>query len=189
VNESGNISPEQAAAYVQHLTGCQNQLYGYIYSLLRNAEAAWDVLQETNVVLWRKAADYDTERPFLPWALGVAFNQVRAARTRLGRDKLMFHEDSTLEVLSADWRADAADQLPADVEIAMDGCLARLPAKHREVVERHYKGGESLGMIAKTLNRTANAVGVMLHRIRLALAQCMDKALDRQPARDEPRDA
>ncbi len=188
MSDSGNISPEQAAGYVQHLTGCQNQLYGYIYSLLRNAEAAWDVLQETNVVLWRKAAEYDVARPFLPWALGIAFNQVRAARTRLGRDKLMFHEDSTLEAISADWLAALDNQLPADVEIAMDGCLQRLPAKHREVVERHYRGGESLGAIAKTLSRTANAVGVMLHRIRLALAQCIDKALDREPAADEPRD-
>lgn len=188
MNESVNISTDHAAHYVQRLTSCQNQLYGYIFSLLRDAEAAWDVLQETNMVLWRKAAEYDADRPFLPWAIGIAFNQVRAARTRLGRDRLVFHEDSTLEALSADWLAEVGNQLPADVEIAMDGCIERLPPRQREVVERHYKGGESLGAIARTLRRTANAVGVMLHRIRLALAQCIDKALDREPVGDEPQD-
>lgn len=185
---SDAIKSNYLDSYVQHLTGCQNQLYGYIYSLLRNAEAAWDVLQETNMVLWRKAAQYDAERPFLPWALGVAFNQVRAARTRLGREKMLFQDETTLEAISADWHAGAGNQRPSDLEIAMDGCLERLPPRHREVVERHYSGGESLGAIAETLSRTANAVGVMLHRIRLALAQCIDKALDREPVGDEPQD-
>jgi len=186
MNEVVNISPDHVARYVQNLTGCQNQLYGYIYSLLRNAEASWDVLQETNMVLWRKSAEYDANRPFLPWAIRVAFNQVRAARTRLGRDKLVFHEDSTLEAVSADWLVGVGDQLPSDLDIALDGCLERLPKRHREVVERHYKGGESLGAIAEALSRTANAVGVMLHRVRLALAQCIDKAMNREPVGDEP---
>lgn len=189
MSDSGNISPDRAARYVQYLTGCQNHLYGYIYSLLHDAEAAWDVLQETNMVLWSKADEYDSDRPFLPWAVGIAFNQVRAARTRLGRDRLVFHEASTLEAVSADWLDGADNQLPSDLEIALDGCLKRLPARHREVVERHYKGGESLGAIARTLSRTANAIGVMLHRVRLALGQCIEKALGSEPVRDEPGDA
>jgi RNA polymerase sigma-70 factor (ECF subfamily) len=180
------MHPDAAAPYVHQLTGCQNRLYAYIYSLIGNAESAWDVLQETNTVLWRKAEEYDPERPFLPWALRVALNQVRAARTRLGRDRLVFHEQKTLEALTSEWlgdaAGDAAGDAPSDLEIAMDGCLKRLPTRHRDVIERYYKHGESLRSIAETLSRTANAVGVMLHRIRRALAECIQRALDHKPA-------
>lgn len=173
---------DAAASYVQQLTSCQNRLYAYIYSLIGNAENAWDVLQETNTVLWGKADEYDPQRPFLPWALRVALNQVRAARTRLGRDRLVFHEQKTLEALTSEWLGDAAGGAPSDVEIAMDGCLKSLPTRHRDVIERYYKHGESLRTIAETLSRTANAVAVMLHRIRRALAECIRSALDRDPA-------
>jgi len=170
------MPPDDTAAYVQQLTGCQSRLYGYIYSLLGNAEAASDVLQETNTVLWRKAADYDPKRPFLPWALGIAFNQVRAARARFGRDRLVFHDQQTLDALSAGWLADEHARRASDMEVAMDGCLKRLPTRHQDVVRRHYRHGESLAAIATALNRTANAVGVMLHRIRRALARCIQRA-------------
>ena len=140
------------------------------------------MLQETNAVLWRKAEEYDPDRPFLPWALRIALNQVRAARTRLGRDRLVFHDEQTLETLSGEWLADA----PSDMEVAMDGCLERLSSRNREVVERHYKHDESLSSIAKRLNRTANAVGVMLHRIRRALAECIERTLERNPLGGEP---
>ncbi len=174
------MDPDTTATYVQQLTSCQNRLYAYIYSLVGNAETARDVLQETNAVLWQKADGYDPDRPFLPWALRMGLNQVRAARTRLGRDRLVFHEEQTLETLSAEWLADA----PSDMEIAMDDCLERLSSRNRDVVERHYKRDESLSSLAKTLNRTANAVGVMLHRIRRALAECIERALHRTPLGD-----
>jgi RNA polymerase sigma-70 factor (ECF subfamily) len=169
------MDPDTTATYVQQLTGCQNRLYAYIYSLVGNSETARDVLQETNAVLWRKAEEYDSDRPFLPWALRIALNQVRAARTRLGRDRLVFHDEQTLESLSGEWLSDA----PSDMEI-------ELSSRNRDVVERHYRHDESLSSIAKTLNRTANAVGVMLHRIRRALAECIERTLHPNPLGEEP---
>ena len=64
-----NISdPESIARFVQLLTGLQSRLYAYLCTLLVRSDDARDVLQETNVVLWKKAADYDPTRPFEPWA-------------------------------------------------------------------------------------------------------------------------
>jgi len=181
------MSTDATASYVQQLTGCQSRLYAYVYSLLNDAEVARDVLQETNMALWRKAKDYDATRPFLPWAFGVAFHQVRAARTRLGRDRLMFHDERTLETITKAWHADAA-AVGGDLEIAMDGCLKKLSARHHDVVVRYYKGDESLASIAATLSRTANAVGVMLHRVRQALARCIEKALGRAADEEAPEE-
>ena len=60
--------PAPADDFVQQLTANQNRLYGYIFSLLGDHHRANDVLQETNMVLWRKAAEFQTDRDFIPWA-------------------------------------------------------------------------------------------------------------------------
>ena len=67
------------------ITRHQAALHAYILSPLPNQAKADDVLQETNLVLWRKAADYDQAMPFMPWACRIAwFGSVRHATTRLG---------------------------------------------------------------------------------------------------------
>ena len=44
--------------FIQSLTESQNRLYGYIYSLVGDHHAAADVLQECNLVLWRKFGEF-----------------------------------------------------------------------------------------------------------------------------------
>ena len=78
---------------MRHLTGCQSQLYAYICSLTGNSIAAQNVLQEANLVLWDKAAEFDPSRPFLPWAYTFAYMQVLAWRKKRRRDRLVFDED------------------------------------------------------------------------------------------------
>ena len=41
----------------------QRKLYAYIHTLVDDSTAAWDVLQETNVVLWRKQAEFRKRHP------------------------------------------------------------------------------------------------------------------------------
>ena len=60
--------------FVQLLTENQNRIYGYIYSLLGNFERSADVLQETNLVLWRKNSEFRMGEP-----LGVHDRSVSGA--------------------------------------------------------------------------------------------------------------
>src|SRR5438105_2080291 len=68
--------------FVQRLTAAQSHLYAFICSLLGSTREAPDVLQETNVLLWQRAADYDADREFLPWAYALARYQVMTHRKR-----------------------------------------------------------------------------------------------------------
>lgn len=43
-------------------------LHDYLFALIQDASRTNDILQETNLVLWRKADEYNASRPFLPWA-------------------------------------------------------------------------------------------------------------------------
>ena len=163
--------PERIAVVVEQLTECQGRLFAYIYSLTADPEMARDVLQETNRVLWRKAEQFDTRREFLPWALTHAFNQVRAARSKSSRDRLIFREGETLEALSEEsgsepWRG-------GERAAALEECLLKLTEKQRALVERYYDRGEPLSEIAASLKRRENTVAVTLHRIRQRLAECI----------------
>lgn len=99
-SEPDQTDPEHTAVVVGRLTACQGQLFAYIYSLTADADGPGIFCRRGNRLLWRKADDYDPARNFLPWAMAHAFNQVRAARSKQKRERLVFRADATLVQLS-----------------------------------------------------------------------------------------
>ena len=97
-NHVGEVVESRSAEFVQLLTGIQSNLYSYICSLIVDTSGAFDVLQETNVVLWDKADEYDPGRPFRPWAYQIAYLQVLAYRKRCVRSRLVFDESLVSEM-------------------------------------------------------------------------------------------
>ena len=87
----------------------QRRLYLYVYSLVHRTEDAYDVLQETNLALWRDADRVEAVADFRSWAHRVAFNQVLAYRKRRGRDRL--HFDEALLARLADDMQSQVDQI------------------------------------------------------------------------------
>lgn len=164
------------ALVVRELTACQSALYAYVCALLGTSAGAADVLQEANVILWEKAAEYDSNRPFLPWAFRIAYFQVLAYRKRLSRDKLLFNDELLASVSDAFLRRNDL----ADRELkALDGCLEKLPHRNRTVVDARYRDGEQVESIARRLSRAPNAVAAELYRVRKQLAECIRETLAR----------
>ena len=173
-----DMPPEQLSRFVERLTEAQSALYGAIHTLLAGNPNVADVLQETNRVLWRKAADYDPARPFLPWALTIARFEVMAQRKRQSRDRLVF-DDALLDDIAAEYERQSVHDGALQ---ALEGCLQKLPTHQRELVDRRYVHGESVNDIAARQGRAANAISALLYRIRSVLAQC----LERTRAKEEP---
>lgn len=169
--------PGSLDRFVELLTRHQSRLYAFIYTLLPDAERAGDVFQETNMVLWRKSAEFDHSREFLPWAFAIARFQVRAARQRMRRDRHIYDE-AAFDVV-ADHAARRAERLPQR-QRALADCLQRLPEDQRNLVSRRYEQGDALERIATAVGQTANAVGVALYRIRQALAECVERRIARE---------
>ena len=173
-----DMTPEQMSQFVERLTAAQSALYGSIHTLLAGATDAADVLQETNRVLWRKAAAYDDARPFLPWALTVARFEVLAHRKRRSRDRLVF-DDALLCQIAEEYERQSAR---GGALHALEHCLQKLPPAQRDLVDQRYLRGESVNDIAARQGRAPNAVSALLYRIRGVLANCVDHTL----AQDEP---
>jgi RNA polymerase sigma-70 factor, ECF subfamily len=164
----------RSADFMQLLTGCQSQLYAYLCSLTGNAAAAQHVLQETNVVLWNKAGDYDAARPFLPWAYTFAYMQVLAWRKKRQRDRLVFDEDLMARISDSFSRREGSADRRLD---ALEGCMQGLEPEHRVLVDRRYVHGDSVNVIAREMKKGPNVVSAALYRIRKTLMDCIQGKL------------
>ena len=159
------------------LTRSQGWLYGYVLTLLPNREAARDVLQQVNLVIWRKADTFDPSRSFLGWAASIAHFQVQAYLRDRRRDRHRFDE-TLLNSLAREAEA-VPEEDPSDREVALRRCLDKLPAKDRELVLARYRPDASVQALAEQFQKTANAISRSLYRIRGLLGTCIERASGR----------
>lgn len=152
----------------------QPDIHRYVLSLLPDRMLADDVVQETNLVLWRKAAEYDPDKSFLPWALTIAWYQVKAARRDSRRDRHVFN-DSLVEILASEHPG--ADSGDADLDAALEQCLGELPERQRRLILARYAPGASVQDLAAERRQTPTAVSLALMRIRKALETCIERKL------------
>ena len=160
--------------FADQLVAIQKGLYAYILTLLPWAEEASDVLQQTNLVLWRDAARFQPGTDFRAWAYRVAYFQVLAQRRKAGRERLRF-DDALLRDL-----ADKMQREPAEAEeeaLLLQDCLRKLPPIDRELICRRYDAGVSVKVLAAQLRQSPNAVAVRLYRIRQALLECVQQGI------------
>ena len=156
--------------FVRELTRGQNGVFGYILSLVGDPDTARDILQDTNVVLWRKSGEFKAGSNFMPWALGVARLEVLAFRRDHQRDRHVF-DAQLLEQLADEYAATSDD--PDVRQRAFEDCLKELPPRQRELLSARYAPGGSVQEMAERRGQSAGALSVTLSRIRKALANCI----------------
>jgi RNA polymerase sigma-70 factor, ECF subfamily len=166
--------PDTNEQFVGQLTEHQNRIYGYVYSLLGDHSRAADVVQETNLVLWRKIDEFQPDRPFLPWAFAIARFQVMACLRDRKRDRLLL--DAELVEVMSDEVERKAEQLDA-IRAALRHCLQALSTSNRDLVDRRYYRGMSLATVSAATDRSIGSIKVALLRIRQQLAECVQKRL------------
>ena len=163
---------EHSERFVQLLTENQTRMYGYVYSLLGDHSRAADVVQEVNLLLWRKIREFDFEKPFLPWAFAIARFQVLAHLRDHKRDRLLLDAELAEQLSGA--VEEHSEQLDA-VRAALRNCLQTLTPNNRELIEFRYIRSMSVADVATAVDRTVGAIKVALLRIRRQLADCVQK--------------
>ena len=160
--------------FVAQITKSQRQLHAFILSMVWNPVEADDVLQETNLVLWEKVAEFDGNRPFLPWAMRFAQWQALAWLKRHKRQRLVFDDD--LAKLLADEAAMAEPVFDAR-RVALASCFQKLKPEQRKLIARRYEPEASVNAMAEVAGTTAKAISDRLRRIRNALLECIEKTI------------
>jgi RNA polymerase sigma-70 factor, ECF subfamily len=175
--ENVMASPDKTEQFVQLVTQYQQRVHLFILSLVPNRADADEILQETNLVLWRKFDEFRPGSDFRAWAFQVAFHKIKSFQDRHGRQRLRFGE-SVMERLASVATA-VPDRAPAAME-ALDDCKEQLSPQDRDLIERRYQPGATVASVAAEVERSVAAVYKAVVRIRRALYDCIQLAIRRE---------
>lgn len=159
---------------VRLIAQAQQRLYAFLLVLVRRPADVDDILQETNIVLWRKRETYRSGTDFFAWAFEIARFQVLAFKARQSRQADP-HDESLLKELAETSRVESVtyDRRAA----ALQGCLKKLTENQRELILRRYQPDVAVNSLAVEMGKNAKAVSESLRRIRELLRQCIQRTL------------
>jgi RNA polymerase sigma-70 factor (ECF subfamily) len=166
---TGEKNPER---FVRLLGRYQQRVYSFILTLVPHWADADEVLQETNIVLWRKFSEFQPDTDFVRWANQVAYFEVLKFRRRQQKDHLFFSDAFVEEVAAEVMEMSETLQLQRD---RLAGCLQKLSDRDRTLIHLRYDEGSSVKRVAEQLGRSADSVYKSLGRVRRMLIDCIHR--------------
>lgn len=174
VRTDGVLPLSDTDAFVQLFTKAQRPLYLFILSQTGSTQDSEEILQNANVVIWKKAQQFDVGTNFFAWACQIARFEVLQFRQRHRRDKLQFSEE--FQELVARESISRQDDLELQRQ-ALDHCVRKLSARDQALIRERYQPGSSGKDLASELGRPANSVYQSLGRIRRVLMECVQRRI------------
>lgn len=147
-------------------------VYSLILRAVRDTGVAEDLVQETFLRIWSRAAGFDAVRGSIgPWLLAVARNRaIDYLRSTTGRAR------NTLELETTDHPSLFSDMekdlLLSDKARRVKAALGKLPAHQQEVIELAYFEGLSQSEMAE---RMGQPLGTVKTWVRTALKNLRDE--------------
>lgn len=165
--------PDPTSSFLSLILQSQQDLRNYLFSLHPHAQDLDDLFQETSLKIWQTFGEYDSTRPFLPWALRIAYFQVLRLRKSRSRDRLIFSDD-LVEILAGE----APDTPQADlVRSSLNHCLEKLTPRAREVLLTRYSANTNLAALAKNSKESIHSLYRILNSARSKMVTCIRKQL------------
>ena len=149
-------------------------IYAYILSLVYNTNDADDIMQEASAVMWRKFAELEPGRDFVPWALSVARFQVLNFLKKRKRSRIVFSDDLIESI-----EKQVEQKLPKmnDRLVALKDCVKKLDTEDQKMIRLRYEQGCTLKSVGDKVSRSTRATFYSLSRIHQLLEQCIKKTL------------
>ena len=172
----------------------QTVVQTYLEQVLRAARGAGlsepeaeDVTQATFTTFIDTAPRFEGRSHVRTWIFGILYRKIAEARRRRDRDPEMAHLDEVFEARFDQAGGWSKPPRPADADIqnreireAISECLDAAPTPQRMAFVFREVEGLSTQEICKILRVTSTNLGVMLHRVRNRLRECLElKGIDR----------
>lgn len=160
-------------------------LYSLVMHLLKDADEAEDVVEETFWQAWRKASTYEPSRGAVStWLLTIgrrkALDRIRAKRRHKEEP---FGQDRTFADLKSPALDPSQNAEGSELRRHVLAALQELPAEQREVLELGYFSGLSQTEIA---DATGQPLGTVKTRMRLAMQKLREPLSMHRQGTEEP---
>jgi RNA polymerase sigma-70 factor (ECF subfamily) len=154
----------------------QARVRAYIAGMGAAAHEVDDLAQEVYLELYRNFDQMPVEVAPEQWLKGIARN-VCLNHFRKSARRGRLHREALAEILAGTLAQTEQLMTSGSVGIALEECVAKLPAEQQQLVEMRYQQDLTSAMIAERLKSTADAVRMTLYRVRTALKTCVTRTL------------
>jgi len=168
---------DSTSQFVSLWTRFQPDVRRYVCMMMPREADAEDVMQQTASRLWEKFEQYDSERPFVAWAIGFAYHEIMSWRQRQARDRLVFSEDILAQLHSTIGEELSLLELRRS---ALDGCLQKLPTKERDLLLRRYSEHGAVQREAEQSQTSPHKLYYAIEKLRTRLLSCIDGTMRRE---------
>ena len=167
----GRVAKRDSQAFAKLYKLTQAKLHGVVARIVQRGDASGELLQETFVKIWEKAADYDPEKGSpIAWMATIARNraldEVRRVRPVSLEDMPEGFEPAAEQIDPLGVR-DRSERLTA-----LTKCLEALDGEKREAVMLAYYRGYSREALARRFDKPVPTVKTWLRRSLLQLRDC-----------------
>jgi RNA polymerase sigma-70 factor (ECF subfamily) len=164
------------AAFSRLVLKYQWAVRAFLLARLSRKHEAEDLAQETFVTAWRRLKDFDLARPIGPWLRGIAENHLRN-HLRKFRAEPIGGSEALQQILDFQTASHEAPAVESELAAALADCIAQVDEAARNLLMARYAEGRSMAEICKRAGKKHSAMTMKLHRLRLALAACVEGKL------------
>ncbi len=158
---------------------------GHIYRAARGAgldpQQAEEVTQATFTTFIEKAHRFEGRSRVRTWLFGILYRKIAEARREIARDSKLDDIDQVFESrfdASGGWsrppRPAEAQLRDKEIRRGIQGCLEAVPTRQRMAFVLREVEGLSTDEIRNVLGVSRTNLGVMLHRVRNRLRECLE---------------
>ena len=147
-----------------------------------NQEQAEDVTQATFMTFIEAADRFEGRSHVRTWLFGILYKKIAETRRRSGREDRMEEIEETVNQrfdTRGEWvrppRQADMDLEDAEIRAQIERCLEEAPTRQRMAFVLREISGMSREEICKALEITVTNLGVLLHRVRNLLRECLEK--------------
>ena len=162
-------------------------VHAYLPQILRAAagaglegQLAEDVAQATFLTFLETAHKFEGRSRVRTWLFGILYRKIAEVRRKAGREQAMEDIDTVFEQqfdASGSWirppRPVDSELYASEVRREIDGCLETVPTKQRMAFVLREVEELDTKEICKILEVTRTNLGVLLHRARMRLRECL----------------
>jgi len=171
-----SVRAGQHDAFAELVRRYQGEVWKVVAGMLSGLRRSEDLVQQVFIKAFFALDEFDTAREFGPWIRTLARNEVRQhlrSLEREGRRLDLYQQQLVIHLADAE-----AEARQSEREARLAVCMEKLDGPVAEAVRWRYEGGLNFSEIGARLDRSADAVRVMIGRARVLLRDC----IEHQPA-------
>jgi RNA polymerase sigma factor (sigma-70 family) len=166
----GRIAAEEVAAFEALYRLYYPRLVRFLQGMTRRPALVEEILDDTMLVVWRRAHTFDATSKVSTWLFAIAYRQALKALRRV--DCVLAFDEKDVD---ASPQADPADELQLhQLHSRIGDALEALPALHRTVIELTYYHGHSCRETAEIMACPVATVKTRMFYARRQLKALLD---------------